>query len=216
MNKGLGRRHAPDTRDHEYLMATALRGAPERPKVKTWRIWWKGDQKDTPMCVGFSWYGMLRALPVLERKPPAEVIYHEAQKLDEWEGEDYDGTSVRGGAKFLQQQGKLLSYGWAWDVETVLQWLAFKGPVVLGTNWYNDMFTPDKDGILSVSGENVGGHAYLAIGYDDERKLVQFQNSWGTSWGKKGRFYLRYADADKLIKDDGEACTALEVITKEV
>jgi hypothetical protein len=210
MAHGLGRRPAPDERDKRFPMTAALVAIPARPSRKTWRVWWKGDQGASPHCVGYSWYAMLRSLPLLQREPQADYIYHEAQKVDEWDGEGYAGTSVRAGAKILQREGKLLSYGWGYDLETVLQWLAFKGPVVLGTTWHDDMFTPNPAGIVSRTGASVGGHAYIALGYDDKAGLLYCQNSWGTDWGVKGRFYLRYADADRLIRDDGEACTALE------
>ena len=32
-------------------------------------------------------------------------LYHEAQKIDEWPGEDYDGTSVRAGLDILRKRG---------------------------------------------------------------------------------------------------------------
>ena len=181
------------------------------PPMKMWRVWWKGDQGDTNMCVGYAWHGLLRALPLLQRSPVAPAIYRAAQKLDQWPGEDYEGTSVRGGAKALQADGKIVSYGWAQEIGTVIQWLAFKGPVVLGTNWYEHMMKPDSTGLVIPGGEIVGGHAYLAIGYDNVKERLICQNSWSMDWGPiNGRFHLHYDDADALIKDDGEACTSTE------
>ena len=31
------------------------------------------------------------------------------------------------------------------------------------------------------------------IGYDDDRQAFLVQNSWGTQWGKNGRFWLPYS-----------------------
>jgi C1A family cysteine protease len=39
----------------------------------------------------------------------------------------------------------------------------------------------------------LGGHAVLAVGYDDIRKVVICRNSWGSSWGMHGYFTLPYA-----------------------
>lgn len=209
--KGFGRRYAPDVRDQRCLMCDKLpRRMAVRPMRKTWRIWWQGNQGQTNQCVGFSWHALLRSLPNLQREPSPEEIYYAAQKLDEWEGENYEGSSVRGGAKALQAAGKLKAYGWAFDLETLLNWLAFKGPVVLGTDWLQRMMTPNAEGIVTVSGKVIGGHAYEAIGFDDARELVYCQNSWSKTWGKKGRFYVRYADLTRLIEADGEVCTATE------
>lgn len=40
--------------------------------------------------------------------------------------------------------------------------------------------------------ENLGGHAILICGYDDASGCWIGQNSWGTTWGDKGYFYLPY------------------------
>ena len=61
----------------------------------------------------------------------------------------------------------------------------------------------------------VGGHFVLAVGYDDEERLVEVENSWGPSFGKDGFGYLDYAffgaDQDTPIADPsvpaGEAWT---------
>jgi C1A family cysteine protease len=39
----------------------------------------------------------------------------------------------------------------------------------------------------------LGGHAVLAVGYDDASKRFIMRNSWGTGWGKKGYFTMPYA-----------------------
>ena len=47
---------------------------------------------------------------------------------------------------------------------------------------------------LPVSGERaIGGHAVLAVGYDDARQWFLVRNSWGNKWGLKGYFTLPYA-----------------------
>ncbi len=37
-----------------------------------------------------------------------------------------------------------------------------------------------------------GGHAVLAVGYDDQNQWFIVRNSWGDSWGMKGYFTLPY------------------------
>lgn len=39
----------------------------------------------------------------------------------------------------------------------------------------------------------VGGHAVVAVGYDDSQNWVIVRNSWGTGWGMKGYFTLPYS-----------------------
>jgi C1A family cysteine protease len=38
----------------------------------------------------------------------------------------------------------------------------------------------------------VGGHAVLAIGYDDTRQRFRCLNSWGANWGDRGYFTIPY------------------------
>jgi len=49
----------------------------------------------------------------------------------------------------------------------------------------------------------VGGHAVVAVGYDDPTTVFIVRNSWGASWGDAGYFYLPYAYlADANLADD--------------
>ena len=51
-------------------------------------------------------FGIRRLASQLNRKLyDGFWLYHEAQKVDEWPGEDYDGTSVRAGLDILRKRG---------------------------------------------------------------------------------------------------------------
>ena len=39
----------------------------------------------------------------------------------------------------------------------------------------------------------LGGHAVLAVGYDNSKQAVIVRNSWGNGWADKGYFYMPYA-----------------------
>ena len=43
------------------------------------------------------------------------------------------------------------------------------------------------------SEQSIGGHAVLAVGYDDAQQVFLVRNSWGTGWGMQGYFALPYA-----------------------
>ena len=57
---------------------------------------------------------------------------------------------------------------------------------------------------MPQSGEQVvGGHAVLAVGYDDGQQRFIVRNSWGTGWGMQGYFTLPYAYLiDANLADD--------------
>jgi C1A family cysteine protease len=77
-------------------------------------------------------------------------------------------------------------------------------PVIIG------IYTPSSlesnlngevwDGIFDY---NRGGHALCLVGYDDDKEGGSFEimNSWGAKWGINGKFWVRYEDMHKLIKE---------------
>lgn len=47
---------------------------------------------------------------------------------------------------------------------------------------------------LPADGDAVlGGHAVMAVGYDDATRYFIIHNSWGTTWGDQGYFYMPYS-----------------------
>ena len=49
----------------------------------------------------------------------------------------------------------------------------------------------------------LGGHAMLAVGYDDDDKTLLVRNSWGEAWGDKGYGHLPYAAFGRGLVRDG-------------
>ncbi len=69
-------------------------------------------------------------------------------------------------------------------------------PIVFGFTVYESFYNIGSNGImpLPASGEQVvGGHAVLAVGYNEAKQLFIVRNSWGTAWGANGYFYMPYA-----------------------
>jgi C1A family cysteine protease len=71
-------------------------------------------------------------------------------------------------------------------------------PFVFGFSVYQSFESQQvaKSGHASMPapGEKaVGGHAVVAVGYDDSQNWFIVRNSWGTEWGMKGYFTLPYA-----------------------
>ena len=49
----------------------------------------------------------------------------------------------------------------------------------------------------------LGGHAVLAVGYQEAKKIFLVRNSWGTKWGDKGYFTMPYEYlAERNLSDD--------------
>ncbi len=94
----------------------------------------------------------------------------------------------------------------------IQQNLAAGLPSMFGFSVYSSM-PPVGDGKgevpMPVKGEALeGGHAVLAVGYDDNKKVgkdkgaLLIRNSWGTEWGDKGYGWLPYAYIESGLADD--------------
>jgi C1A family cysteine protease len=76
--------------------------------------------------------------------------------------------------------------------------LAAGFPMVFGFTVY-ESFESDavaKTGIVPMPGpteRSLGGHAVMAVGYDDSLQAFRVENSWGPGWGQNGFFTIPYA-----------------------
>jgi hypothetical protein len=215
-----------DERSKDFPLRAVIKERPAR-RTKKWRNGVILDQGREGACVGFGWTAEALSTPVavdltrlkadVPRDPTAfaQHIYHRAKQIDIWQGEDYDGTSVLAGAKAMREAGLIKEFRWCFNIEDVIDAILTKGPVVLGIYWHESMYDA-PEGILSVSGDIVGGHCITAVGYKLAKDsatgedTVILQNSWGYSWGTWGLAEIRVSELAKLMDNAGEAC----VVTK--
>lgn len=77
-------------------------------------------------------------------------------------------------------------------------------PVSLGVRAYTGMYYPDSVGNITDTGNHIGGHAMLVVGYDDSHRnpdgsfgAFEVKNSWGTRWGASGYGWISYNQVRK-------------------
>ena len=75
--------------------------------------------------------------------------------------------------------------------------LASGFPIVFGFAVYSSFESMEiaKTGIVQLPGSHEsqrGGHAVLAVGYDDSTSRFLIRNSWGAGWGMGGYFTMPY------------------------
>ena len=135
-------------------------------------------------------------------------VYSAATKIDDHPGSypptdtGSDGLAV---ASVLKSRGLISAYQHAFSLEALLSALA-KQPVIVGTEWRQDMFHPAADGRQRITGKVAGGHEYCLDELDVEHQRVWMQNSWGDSWGVEGRAYFSWDDMRTLLAASGD-CT---------
>jgi hypothetical protein len=213
----LGRHVRHDPRSLSYLV-------PETTTPTT-AMWTRRvpvfDQGNTGSCTGNAAAGVLGTSPFYETLPAGLVddereavsLYSAATALDDYPGTypptdtGSDGLSV---AKAAQKAGLISGYQHITSVAAA-QTAIISGPFIVGCNWWTSMDSPDGNGLVKVSGTVRGGHEFACHGYDATADLWWFTNSWGTGWGKDGKFCMSSASFAKLLADQGDATVFLAV-----
>lgn len=176
------------------------------------------DQGNLGSCTGNAAVGCMATGPFFAtvdaneqaQYPLAEggavLVYGAATALDSYPGTyppqdtGSDGLSV---AKVLKNAGWISGYEHAFSITDGLAALMTR-PLIVGVNWYEDMFNPDANAQVRPTGALAGGHEFVWDSYDAGVKLCGFSNSWGSGWGASGRFFMTAADFATLLAKDGD------------
>ena len=208
-----------DERNRAYRISTA-----DPELLNRSRYWVPGpvlDQGREGACVGFGCTGEAMASPVRVRmdrwatygqapvgNEAALGVYRRAKEIDEWEGVDYEGTSVRAGMLVGRERGWWSGFRWAFNMLELRAALE-EGPVVIGVDWYSGMYETDGGSLFPV-GQVVGGHCILVTGYSPRRKVgsitspaFRLRNSWSADWGVNGSAYIAADNLDKILFQAG-------------
>ncbi len=168
------------------------------------------DQLETPHCVGFAIAGFRINLPTFtpQTNDDGHKYYY---KCKEYDGQPLmeNGSCSRSAAKTMVFYGMINAYAFATDMETLKWWLLNRGPLIVGTSWTMDMFTPDKDNIIHYTGVEVGGHEYILNAY--KPNLYRIHNSWNDAWGINGEAWIPEDELTALFNHSGDALTAVEL-----
>lgn len=181
------------------------------------------DQGQIGACTGNAGIGSINTEPCGVSSFPvfsadeagALKLYSEAEKLDGGAGyppED-QGSSGLSIAKVLLKAGVISAYQHTFTLNDALKAL-MQYPIITGTNWHEDMFTPDADGRVHPTGAIEGGHEYEAFKVDADLGHIWFYNSWGTDWGVNGTFYMTWEDYANLLKENGDVTVLIPPISK--
>lgn len=169
------------------------------------------DQGKSPHCPGFGAANFGNNPPVEDSFTNADGdrFYYLCKVID-GEPNQENGSSTRTVGKMLKQVGRINAYAFAANTDEMTYWLLHNGPVMCGTNWTRDMFSPDADNIIHPTGTVVGGHFYLVNG-KYSNGLYRIHNSWDNEWGIHGEAYISVPDMAFLLNNQGEAMTAVEL-----
>src|SRR5437870_7998594 len=171
----------PDNRDHLYAAPMAKLGPLPR-KVDL--------RKHCPPVynqgqIGSCTANAIAAAIEFDRKkqkladfvPSRLFIYYNERSMEHSVPID-NGAQIRDGIKSVGKQGACPEREWSYDHTPAES-------AEVGKTGVLNMPAP-KEGVA-------GGHAVLAVGYDDKAQRFTVRNSWGASWGKRGYFTMPYS-----------------------
>ena len=183
------------------------------------------DQGQEGACVGFAIAASVNRLRRARQSDAelvsARMLYEMARKFDEWPGEDYSGSSIRGGVRGFWHNGVCLEAHWPYDSAnrhgdlTVERSMKARDislgayyrlrrdltdyhaalnetGVICASAHVHDGWMRARGGRIERNGGRIGGHAFAIVGYDADGFWVQ--NSWGTGWGAGGYAHWSYED----------------------
>lgn len=218
--KRLGRHveHDPKSKDHAVEVATpigALKAVHHRRYGKLF------DQGQIGSCTGNAAAGSVNTVPLhkigerLLQESSAVALYSLATHLDDIPGvypPDDTGSSGLSAAKAAKQKGYIKSFKHAFNMDQALNALQI-GPVITGVSWYEGFDHPDQYGMVVVSGQVRGGHEFVVRGFepaaDIADSVLDADNSWGYSWGLRGRFRFTVATWQQLMDNQGDVTLLL-------
>jgi hypothetical protein len=199
--------HDPASRSYQAARATtALK------KVSWVRVGGPFDQGDLGSCTGNAVAGVMNTRPFHNATKPllaetdAVKLYELATRLDNAPGQyppDDTGSSGLAACKAAKRLGYITGYRHAFGIQHALEALQL-GPVITGVNWYEGFDKPLPSGLVEITGQVRGGHEFEVYGYDPATDLCWAWNSWGKSWGYRGRFCFTSKTWGQLLAERGD------------
>lgn len=218
----------PDVRDWVYQPALIQLKTSLRVPAKLTIL----NQGTEGACTGFGLAAVINLLNKKRKNPiivSPRMLYEMAKKFDEWEGEEYSGSSCRGAIQGWANMGVCEEELWPYSPENPghLSVNAAKnarsntigayyrltarisdyhaalnetGAIFCSANVHEGWSDPmAKTGEIPFRSKMIGGHAFALIGYNSRGFWVQ--NSWGEDWGKGGLALWLYEDWEQNLMD---------------
>lgn len=161
----------------------------------------------------FRQFGMSALWANYDTEQERFQLYRDAQQVDPWPGDEvtdprYEGSSTDAPFRVLRDRGHIPGWRWLFGEAQLWEWVSVYAPAAVGVNFYNDMFQPDRYGVMNVSGTLAGGHAMRIVQAHQRLQRYRVANSWSRHWGVQGRAWITRDGMRRLLDaEGGEAVT---------
>jgi hypothetical protein len=183
---------------------------------------WPLDQGNSPECTGYGMAHEAACAPVFIPAVDTAWAHHRYLQnvaMDHTMGNFFEdqggGATVEATMRAAKADEVVSGYVWNLGLDDTIDATCTVGPQTVGTGWKNSMFYPSPEGLLKVTGSDVGGHFYLLAAWVKHPKWGGghwIVNSWG-DWGvgvpqlglTTGCAFITDHDLGMLIEDNGES-----------
>ncbi len=218
----------PDLRDRIYEPALVPLSETLDPDVPTGEVLNQGREG---ACTGFAAAATINRLQRLRGRPEvrvsARMLYEMAKRFDEWDGVNYEGSSIRGAIRGWKNNGVCRDQSWPYTTQkgrltiaraeearsiTIGAYYRVRpeiadfhaalnevGVIACSANVHAGWDNVAASGRIPFRKTIDGGHAFAIVGYDARGFWIQ--NSWGTDWGKGGTALWAYEDWARNLMD---------------
>ena len=193
------------------------------------------NQAEEGTCTGYALVAVAEFLYWRKLGLPPDLserwAYEKAKLYDEWEGENYDGSTIRGAVKGWAKEGICPERYWPYKsgkrgrpkpysrirakeypiakyerclmINNIKHAIHYRGCVLAGVNIHEGWHSTIGKEIIPFKSKYhpQSDHAVAFVGYDDEKEVFWVKNSWGKEWGIKGFAGLTYKDALVNMQD---------------
>ena len=102
---------------------------------------------------------------------------------------------------------KITSYHRLVGLSAMLDCIADGYPVIFGFTVYESFESDEvaRTGVLEMPKPHereLGGHAVLAVGFDQDTRQLKVRNSWGAKWGQDGYFLMPFGYIENASLSD--------------
>ena len=188
------------------------------------------NQYSSGACTGFALAGAINLLyqqAGQDIRVSPRMLYEMAKRHDEWPGEDYDGSSLRGAIKGWRNMGVCREDYWPFRMRrkgeltvrrakearshTVGAYYRLRPEishyhaalnetrVIVVSARVHQGWDDPPDGRIEKQDKVDGAHAFAIVGYDEQGFWLQ--NSWTEGWGLKGLAHWSYEDWIENVMD---------------
>ncbi|HEY9070096.1 MAG TPA: fibronectin type III domain-containing protein [Candidatus Ozemobacteraceae bacterium] len=151
--------------------------------LSEWDLWLNGTRGKQPLPGG--WYPSAAAAYLVETGVPAE------------EFSPYETMAASPNVPASAERTKVAGWSLVAGRDSLKQAL-LNGPIISSMRVRADFFFYRGGIYEAVAGPEIGDHAILLVGFDDDTSCWIAQNSWSAAWGENGFFRIRYGQLNDV------------------